>query len=213
VSMMPPSGGSRPGAPPPPSPGGTPAPFEDEMRRRQEAEAAAARARADKAARSARLAGFMLLLLGLVVVAAAYWWLTPHGDSKPVASWERRVPQGVRIIGPSIGVSPNGKWFALAWAEGSRVWWLRGSAEMSGRLRLDIPQVVSDTTRPFTAFDEDPPKAAIDNAGQVAVAWMARPIGRDVGAVIAVARPDLEHDGGLAVTSIESPDSASFLLC
>jgi len=211
--MMPPSGGSRPGAPPPLPPTGTPEPFETELQRRQDEEARAVRARTEKAARSARIAGVSVLVLALAVVGAALWWLTPHGDSKPIASWERRVPQGVRIIGPSIGVSPNGKWFALAWAEGSRVWWLRGSAELSGRLRLDTPQMVSDTTHPFTAFDEDPPKAAIDNTGQIAVAWMARPITRDVGAVIAVARPDLEHDGGLALTRIESPDSASFLLC
>jgi hypothetical protein len=84
---------------------------------------------------------------------------------------------------------------------------------MGGRLRLDIPQAVSDTTHPFAAFDEDPPKVAVDNTGQVAVAWMARPLSRDAGAVIAVARPDLEQAGQLSVTRIEGADPAGFLLC
>ena len=44
---------------------------------------------------------------------------------------------------------------------------------------LDTPVAFADKNHPFAAFDEDPPKAAIDNDGQVAVAWMTRPITRD----------------------------------
>jgi hypothetical protein len=110
-------------------------------------------------------------------------------------------------------VSPNGKWFALAWAEGSQVWYLRGTTEGYGKLKLDSPIAFADTSHPFAAFDEDPPKAAIDNDGQVAVAWMTRPVGRQEGSVIAVARPNLEHDGTVALTRIEGDDPTGFLLC
>jgi hypothetical protein len=110
-------------------------------------------------------------------------------------------------------VSPNGKWFALAWAEGSRVWYLRGSKELTGQLRLDAARVLADTTHPFVAFDEDPPKAAIDNDGQIAIAWMTRPLSRAEGSVIAIARPNLDRDTGLALTRLEGADPAGFLLC
>lgn len=213
MSMMPPTGGSRPGAPPPAEPERSNDAFAEEQRLKKEAQEAAQRAYAARATAQTRRTALLVLVVAIALVGGALWWLTPRGGSVPVPMWERRVPQGVRVIGPSIGVSPNGKWFALAWTEGTRVWWLRGSSEVGGRLRLDTPQVVADTTHPFAAFDEDPPKAAVDNAGQVAIAWMARPTTRNVGAVIAIARPDLEHDRGLAVTRIESPDTASFLLC
>jgi hypothetical protein len=42
---------------------------------------------------------------------------------------------------------------------------------------------------------------------------MTRPFGREEGSVIAVARPNLEHDGALGVTRIESPNPKGFLLC
>ncbi len=213
MSMMPPTGGSRPGAPPPPEPSRPLDPYEVEMRQRAGAQAAAQEARARKAARSGRIALGLFVLALLLAAGGAIWWLTPRGDTKPIPTWERRVALGTKVVGPTLAVSPNGKWFALAWAEGRRVWWLRGSSEVGGRIRLDTPAMVSDTTHPFAAFDEDPPKAAVDNAGQVAVAWMARPLSRDEGAVIAVARPDLQHDGQLAVTRIEGADPAGFLLC
>jgi hypothetical protein len=93
------------------------------------------------------------------------------------------------------------------------VWYLRGGREMNGQLRLDAPVALPDTTHPFAAFDEDPPKAAIDNDGQVAIAWMTRPASHADGSVIAVARPDLDHDGSVAITRIESDDPGGFLLC
>jgi hypothetical protein len=99
------------------------------------------------------------------------------------------------------------------WAEGSQVWYLRGSRELSGKLRLDTPIAFADKNHPFAAFDEDPPKAAIDNDGQVAVAWMTRPLTQEDGSVIAVARPNLERDGGVAITRIEGDDAGGFLLC
>jgi len=213
VSMMPPTGGTRPGAPPPPDPSRPADPYETELKKKEEERAAAEEARRRQAARSGRVALGLFLLALLLVAGAAIWWLTPKGDTRPIPSWERRVAAGTKIVGPTVAVSPNGKWFALAWSEGSRVWWLRGSSEAGGRLRLDEPAVVSDTTHPFAAFDEDPPKAAVDNTGQVAIAWMARPLSRDAGAVIAVARPDLLHDGQLDVTRIEGQDAQEFLLC
>jgi hypothetical protein len=156
----------------------------------------------------------LIVLLGLVV-AAAYGLVrfVPGRESRPVVAWERRVATESKITGPSIGTSPNGKWFAIAWAEGSRIWYLRGASELSGKLRLDAPVMLTDTDHPFAAFDEDPPKAAVDNDGQVAVAWMTRPVTRPEGSVIAVARPNLARDGAVALTRIEGSDPAGFLLC
>jgi hypothetical protein len=155
---------------------------------------------------------FMLLVL-VALAGWATWRFTPRAATHPVIAWDRHVGGETKITGPSIGVSPNGKWFALAWAEGSQVWYLRGSRELSGKLRLDSPVGLTDKTHPFAAFDEDPPKAAIDNDGQVAIAWMTRPLTQDDGSVIAVARPNLERDGGVALTRIEGDDAGGFLLC
>jgi hypothetical protein len=156
----------------------------------------------------------LVVLLGLVAAATyGLYRFVPRAESRPVVAWDRRVPTDSKITGPTIGTSPNGKWFALAWAEGSRIWYLRGASELSGKLRLDAPVMLADTAHPFAAFDEDPPKAAVDNDGQVAVAWMTRPESRAEGSVIAVARPNLARDGAVALTRIEGSDPAGFLLC
>ena len=82
-----------------------------------------------------------------------------------------------------------------------------------GKLRFDTPTELPDSTYPFTAWDEDPPKPAIDDDGQVAVAWMTRPMSWNDGAVIAVARPNLDRDGRITITRIEPSDRKAFLLC
>lgn len=205
MSMVPPE--FRPGTPPADDPIAMAA-------RRAEAERAAAmRKLLDEQARRRRWTRW-LTLVGLIALAGyGLYRLVPRAATHPKVAWERRVPTDTKITGPSIGVSPNGKWFALAWAEGSRVWYLRGSSEMTGQLRLDAARVLADSTHPFAAFDEDPPKAAVDNDGQVAVAWMTRPLSRTEGSVVAVARPNLDHDGSLSVTRLEGSDPQGFFLC
>jgi hypothetical protein len=156
-------------------------------------------------------------IVAIVLVAAAgaagfWYWKKMQAETHPAEVWERRVDKDVKLTGPTLAVSPNGKWFAIAWAEGSRVWWMRGTTE-AGRMRFDTPATLPDTTYPFTAFDEDPPKPAVDDDGQVAVAWMSRPWGRDDGTVIAVARPNLDRDGRVSLTRIEPSDAKAFLLC
>ena len=178
-----------------------------------EERARAMRIEIDRRARAARLRRIAMLTAAIAIVSAIAWWLMPRAGSRPTQAWERRVPGGEKITGPSIGVSPNGHWFALAWAEGSRVWYLRGTRESGGALRLDAPIALADKEHPFAAFDEDPPKAAVDNQGQVALAWMTRPKSREDGSVVAVARPNLAHDGALALTRIEGSDPKGFLLC
>jgi hypothetical protein len=209
VSMIPPDGGYRPGQHRPP--------VDDPLAaaaRREEAERVLAMRRHIDAVAARRRWTRRFMLLGLVVLAGwAAWRFMPREATHPTIAWDRHVGGDTKITGPSIGVSPNGKWFALAWAEGSQVWYLRGSRELSGKLRLDSPIALADKTHPFAAFDEDPPKAAIDNDGQIAVAWMTRPLSQDDGSVIAVARPNLERDGGVAVTRIEGDDAGGFLLC
>jgi hypothetical protein len=156
----------------------------------------------------------LFLLLLLLLAGSAVYWFRPREVSKPVRIWERDVAAEVKVTGPTIGVSPDGRWFALAWAEGPRVWWMRGTREgLQGRYRFDAPVELADREHPFAAFDEDPPKAAIDDQGQIAVAWMTRPASREEGSVIAVARPNLERDGGVAITRIEGAHPAGFLLC
>ncbi len=151
-------------------------------------------------------------ILGLVGVAAyaGYRWYT--AETHPEQVWERRVDKDVNLVGPTLAVSPNGRWFALAWAEGKRVWWMRGTAE-GGRMRFDAPVTMPDSAYPFTSFDEDPPKPAVNNEGQVAVAWMSRPLSWNDGALIAVARPNLDSDGQVSLTQIEPSDRKAFLLC
>ena len=214
MSMMPPTGGSRPGMPPPMPPPDAPEDLIAAAAQRAESERVRAlRAVLDRQAAQRRLRRIVFLVFAVAATAYAVWWLTPRAGSKPAGAWDRRVAPDTKITGPSIGVSPNGKWFALAWAEGPHLWYLRGTTEMGGALKLDSPIAFADTSHPFAAFDEDPPKAAIDNDGQVAVAWMTRPIGRAEGSVIAVARPNLEHDGTVALSRIEGDDPTGFLLC
>jgi hypothetical protein len=192
-------------------------PHEDPLaaaaRKEAEERQRAMRALLDREAAQRRVRRIVLLLIAVAATGYAAWRLVPRAGTKPAVAWDRRVASGTKITGPSIGVSPNGKWFALAWAEGSQVWYLRGTTEGYGKLKLDSPIAFADTSHPFAAFDEDPPKAAIDNDGQIAVAWMTRPIGRAEGSVIAVARPNLEHDGTVALTRIEGDDPKGFLLC
>lgn len=213
MSMMPPSGPGdpRPGAPPPG------APIDDPLARAAEQSAADAARRARDAAERRRAAGRMLriaLFAGLLVVLGlAYWVFSPKGETTPVETWERRVAAGTKVTGPSLGVSPDGKWFALAWAEAGTLWWMRGSRDVTGRFRFDAPTAIPDQQHPFTAFDEDPPKAAVDDDGQVAVAWMTRPADRAEGSVIAVARPNLDRDGAVAITRIEPVEPTAFYLC
>ncbi|MEP7028088.1 MAG: hypothetical protein ABI960_05790 [Candidatus Eisenbacteria bacterium] len=211
--MMPPTGGPRPGMPPTTPRDPNDDPMAVAARAESEERARAMRAQLDREAKARRLRRISILLLLIAIAAAAVWYLMPHPGTKPSVAWERRIPPGVKITGPSIGVSPNGKWFALAWAEGSKVWYVRGTSEMNGSLRLDAPVAFSDTTRPFAAFDEDPPKAAVSNDGNLAIAWMTRPLDRAEGSVIAVARPDLEHDGRVALAQIEGESADGFLLC
>jgi hypothetical protein len=158
--------------------------------------------------------GVVVSILAIALLAAAGWYVYGYytKETRPTEVWERRVDKDVRLTGPTLAVSPDGKWFALAWAEGRRVWWMRGTTE-AGKLRFDAPLVVGDSSYPFTAFDEDPPKPAVDDEGQVAVAWMTRPLSWNDGAVIAVARPNLDRDGRLAITRIEPSDKKAFLLC
>ena len=180
-----------------------------------QAAAGAERARAERDLRLARDRRRRLLgLLVLVAAAGAAWWfLRPRPETAPTVIWDRPVAADVKVTGPSLGTSPDGRRFVLAWAEGPRVWWMRGGREAQGRFRFDAPVMLDDQAHPFAAFDEDPPKAAIDDQGQVAIAWMTRPAEREDGSVIAVARPDLEHDGRTEITRIEGPDPAGFLLC
>lgn len=171
-----------------------------------------------RAERDRRLAGDrrkrLLSLLILVLLAGAAWWvLRPRPETAPVRIWDRAIAGDTKVTGPSLGVSPDGRWFAVAWAEGPRIWWMRGSREAQGRFRFDAPVELADRLHPFAAFDEDPPKAAIDDQGQLAVAWMTRPTSREEGSVIAVARPNLDRDGGVEITRIEGADPRGFLLC
>jgi len=222
VSMMPPDGGYRP---PTNVPQG-----EDPLAvaaRKEEAERVVAmRKYLDRKAAQKKWTRYAVLVALIGIAGFALWKFTPRKATHPVVAWERRVEGGTKLTGPSIGTSPNGKWFALAWAEGSRVWYMRGSKEMTGKLRLDAAIALADSIHPFAAFDEDPPKVAVDNDGQIAVAWMTRPLARDDGSVIAVARPNLdrdgsvavarpnlERDGGVALTRIEGDDAGGFLLC
>lgn len=180
--------------------------------------AAAAGAERARAELRRRLAGdrrrrLLFAAALLAAVAALVWWLVPREASTPEAAWERALGADTKVTGPTLGASPDGKWFALAWAEGTRLWWMRGTRELGGRLRFDAPVELADREHPFVAFDEDPPKAAIDNQGQVALAWMTRPASRPDGSVIAVARPDLDRDGAVVITRIEGADPAGFLLC
>lgn len=210
MSMVPPDGGYRPGQSLPP-------PSEDPMaiaeRRAADERARAMRRLLDDQARQKRWT--RRLMLAALVAGAAYaaYRFLPRAATHPRVAWDHRVTGDTKITGPSVGVSPNGKWFALAWAEGARVWYLRGSSELDGKLRLDAAVQLADVAHPFAAFDEDPPKAAVDNDGRVAVAWMTRPAERDEGSVVAVARPDLNRDGVLDITRIEGGDPAGFLLC
>ncbi len=160
---------------------------------------------------SARAAWIAIVLVVLAGAVGAWWMLNPRPLTPPVAAWERRSAAGSKVTGPTLASSPDGKWFALAWSEGRRVWWMRGTAE-GGQLRLDAPAALPDSMHPFSAFDEDPPKAAVDNAGQLAIAWMTRPLSREEGSVIAVARPNLDRDGSVTLTRIESTDPKTFLL-
>ena len=177
--------------------------------------AGAERARAELNRRLAadRRKRILTLLLLIAIAGAAWWWLRPRTETSPVRIWDRAIAGDTKVTGPTLGVSPNGRWFVLAWAEGPRVWWMRGSREAQGRFRFDAPVELADRIHPFAAFDEDPPKAAVDDGGQVAIAWMTRPESRQEGSVIAVARPNLERDGGIDVTRIEGADPAGFLLC
>jgi hypothetical protein len=180
-----------------------------------QAAAGAERARAERDRRLAadRRRRRILLAFLVVVAGGAFVWMRPREVTKPVRVWERDFTADVKVTGPTIAVSPGGRWFALAWAEGPRVWWMRGAREAQGRYRFDAPVELADREHPFAAFDEDPPKVAIDDQGQIAVAWMTRPAAREDGSVIAVARPNLQRDGGLALTRIEGEHPAGFLLC
>ena len=208
MSMMPPDGGYRPGTVTPPT-GDDPLAI---AARREEAERReAAKRELDARLNRDRWTRRFVLLAIVVAAGWALWRFLPRAQTHPTAAWERRT--SAHVTGPTIGTSPNGKWFALAWAEGSTIWYLRGSRELSGKLKIDAPVAFPDTTYPFAAFPEDPPKAAIDNEGQVAVAWMTRPLSQDDGSVIAVARPNLERDSRVALTRIEGDDPKGFLLC
>ncbi len=193
----------------PPTPGGP------QFLTPEQVAAGAERARAERDRRLAadRRKRILTLLLLIVVAGAAWWFLRPRPETTPVRIWDRAIAGDTKVTGPSLGTSPNGRWFAVAWAEGPRIWWMRGSREAQGRFRFDAPVALADQAHPFAAFDEDPPKAAIDDAGQVAIAWMTRPSSREEGSVIAVARPNLNRDGGLEITRIEGPDADGFLLC
>ena len=209
MSMMPPDGGYRPP---------TNVPQGDDplavAARKEEAERVVAmRKYLDRKAAQKKWTRYAVLVALIGIAGFALWKFTPRKATHPVVAWERRVEGDTKITGPSIGTSPNGKWFALAWAEGSRVWYMRGSKEITGKLRLDAAVALADSIHPFAAFDEDPPKIAVDNDGQIAVAWMTRPLARDDGSVIAVARPNLDRDGSVAVAQIEGDDPAGFLLC
>ena len=179
------------------------------------AAAGAERARAELNRRLAadRRRRILFLVVLIVAAGAAWWWLRPRPVSTPLTVWERPVAADTKVTGPTLGVSPNGRWFAMAWAEGPRLWWMRGARDTRGQLQFDAPVELSDRDHAFAAFDEDPPKAAVDDDGQVAVAWMTRPTGRDDGSVIAVARPNLDRDGANAITRIEGADPKGFLLC
>jgi len=210
VSMFPPTRSTPPTPPTPPTPDARPDLLAD-----AQAAAGAERARAELARRLAadrrRRIG---MLIGLIVVAGVAWWLLrPQPETSPVRVWDRAIAGDIKVTGPSLGVSPNGKWFALAWAEGPHLWWMRGTREAQGRFRFDAPIELADRDHPFAAFDEDPPKAAIDDDGQVAIAWMTRPASREDGSVIAVARPNLDKDGNVEITRIEGSDARGFLLC
>ncbi len=213
MSMIPPSGPGdpRPGAPQPR------VHIDDPLARataqRAEELARGTRAAAEKRRTVGRTLRIVLFAALLVIAGGLWWLLSPKPATKPTESWERRVAAGTKVTGPSLAVSPDGKWFALAWAEGGTLWWMRGTREATGRFRFDAPTAVPDQSHPFSAFDEDPPKAAIDDQGQVAVAWMTRPANRGEGSVIAVARPNLDRDGAVAITRIEPTDPAGFYLC
>ena len=209
MSMIPPDGGYRPG-----------------MKLNEGDDPLAAAARREEAERVVALRKYLdgvaarkkwtrrLVLVALIGIAGwATWKFTPRQATHPTVAWERRVEGDTKLTGPSISVSPNGKWFAVSWAEGSTVWYMRGSKEMTGKLRLDAAVALADSTHPFAAFDEDPPKVAVDNDGQIAVAWMTRPLKREDGSVIAVARPNLDRDGSVSLAQIEGDDPAGFLLC
>jgi hypothetical protein len=193
----------------PPPPGGS------DLLASAQAAAGAERARAELNRRLAadRRNRILTLLVLIAVAGAAWWWLRPRAVTTRVRVWDRPIAADLKVTGPTLGVSPNGRWFVLAWAEGPRIWWMRGGREAQGRFRFDAPVELADRTYPFAAFDEDPPKAAIDDGGQVALAWMTRPSSREEGSVIAVARPNLDRDGGVDITRIEGADPAGFLLC
>ncbi|MGH7725741.1 MAG: hypothetical protein ACREOU_09970 [Candidatus Eiseniibacteriota bacterium] len=160
---------------------------------------------------SPRAGWILLVVVVLVLLGGAWWMFRPRALAPPQTVWERRSESKAKIVGPTLATSPNGKWFALAWAEGRRVWWMRGTST-GGQMRLDAPSALPDSLHPFTAFDEDPPKAAVDNEGQLAIAWMTRPLSRNEGSVIAVARPNLDRDRRVSLTRIESDNPKSFLL-
>ena len=212
MSMMPPSSNDPPrsNVPPPPTSGGS-----NDYLAEAHAAANAERARAE---RDQRLAGDRKkrrgALVALLVILISSWVVfRPKPETAPEQVWSRAIPGDVKVTGPTLGVSPNGRWFAVAWAEGPKLWWMRGTREAQGRFRFDAPVELKDEDHPFAAFDEDPPKAAVDDDGQVAIAGLTRPASREEGSVIAVARPNLDRDGKVEITRIEPADPKGFLLC
>ena len=58
--------------------------------------------------------------MALAVVAVGAWIvLRPRPETKPVTAWERTVAADTKVTGPTIGVSPDGKWFVVSVVEPS----------------------------------------------------------------------------------------------
>src|SRR4249919_1989831 len=104
--MVPPDGGYRPGQHLPPADD----PLAAAARREEAERVVAMRRYLDRKAAQKRWMRRLVLLALVAIAGYATWRFMPHAASHPKVAWDRRVGVDTKITGPSIGVSPNGKW-------------------------------------------------------------------------------------------------------